>query len=139
MVVAIEVVMVVLAVDPGGSSGGLGGDGRAPTSMTQSRVRGILGCFLNLSSSTPATNPLIGMRPGKQGIFVNITHGGGSVERPIVVQVSAKHVTIGYGGDNATRAETWTDARCGGDVTPAGSDDDSDVPGRRRRTRRSPS
>ncbi len=103
------------------------------------RIRGILGWFVNLSSSTPATTTLVGMRPGKQGIVVDVKRGFGSVERPIVVLVSAKHVTIGYGGENATRAETWADARCGGDVAPAGSDDDSVVPVRRRRTRRSPS
>ncbi len=94
---------------------------------------------MNLSSPTPATTPSVGKRHGKQEIVVDIARSSDSAEHPVMVPTSAENVAGSYGGDNATRAETWADARCEGDVTLAGSDDYGVVSVRRRGTRRSKS
>ncbi len=92
---------------------------------------------MDLSFKTPANTALVGMQPGKNGFVVDVVRGGGSAESPAVFPVSARYVAEGLGGDHASRAETLADARCGVDVSPAGSDDEGLVPLRRRRTHRS--
>ncbi len=77
------------------------------------------------------------MQLGTNGVIIDVTRGGGCAESPDVLPVSARHAAEGLGRDHATRAETLAGARCGVEVTPAGSDDDGVVPVRGRRTRRS--